>query len=139
MRGGPQKTRMRMGSPQLGRVLLLFGDFRGREGAASLKVIVFELFSFWGFGILSLGMKSKNLILLFPTLQVGVVRFYLRSTSSSLLLLFLLPLRPPPTDKNNRYRPHRYRPHISPTSGAPGLLSGPPQRMKRTDTDPTYP
>ena len=59
--GGTPKTRMRMGSQKLGRGLL-FGDVRGREGAASLKVMVFQLFSFWG--SLSLGMKSKNLILL---------------------------------------------------------------------------
>ena len=37
--GGTPKTRM-MGSPKLGRGLLV-GDFRGREGAASLKVSVF--------------------------------------------------------------------------------------------------
>ena len=43
--GGTPKTRMRMGSPKLGRGFS-FGDFGGREGAASLKVIVFELFSF---------------------------------------------------------------------------------------------
>ena len=39
---------------------LLFGDFRRREGAASLKVIVFELFSFWGLGSLHSLTQSRN-------------------------------------------------------------------------------
>ena len=48
--GGP-KNKDEDGELKIGTRILIW-RLEGREWTASLKVIVFQLFSFWGFGIL---------------------------------------------------------------------------------------